>query len=382
MNFFPVEYEGTLAWDDHSGWWSFFGLAGSGDNEYTFNIFRPDHALETGSSEGVQDGIHLEFNSTETVDNFDDAPDSLWWKDFHHNVVDHYGLGDAANAQIAKHFCQDADLTSLDPARCNDPRHQGPFAIVIGLLGLDLPHADYHAELHPVYAMFIRQRLSATEDKWSFFVRNWGVEGYCGPANEPIQEKTIRVRLPHKTSGSAIVNPQVYTYAHDSGNKQKCSQNEWSFVQQADGVLLTFDLSDASNRCGWVGDLNIDWQTDDNSGPVQTTLARSTRPRIQVVPFVEEREDPALTARIEKLSPADRQQLLAQLRALASGAPKTTRKEPIHGPSAISAKAPKGRPNNGKGLQAVPDDQTPEQKADIAKRRQLIETFLEQHGHL
>lgn len=233
--------------------------------------------------------------------------------------------------------------------------------------------------------MFIRQKLSATEDKWSFFVRNWGVEGFCGPGNEPIQERTIRVRLQHKTSGNVTVNPQIFPYAHDSGNKQKCSQNEWSFVQQDDGVLLTFDLSDASNKCGWVGDFNIDWKVSGDpggalGGAALAEFEQPTKPPEPIRLLVEERGDPVLEAKLEKLSPSERQQLLEQLAALMKSGPTTTPKPPGHPLKNTVGKPSVHAANKGKNLKAVPNQETSEEQARVLKSRQLIETFLKEHG--
>lgn len=123
MNWAPVEYEGFLQWSDKSDWTT--------DNEYSFNIRRPnpdDLALVTRHREDT--GVHVEFNSAETVDEWDDAcldGNCTWWKYFHHDIVDKKD-----NEQI-----QDEVFGKTSRV-----------AVVIGMLGLDVAHPDHHAELH------------------------------------------------------------------------------------------------------------------------------------------------------------------------------------------------------------------------------------------
>ena len=77
VNFMPVTYEGIVTWDDHNP-----PLFPFGDDDYTLNVHRDDEALYTTT--GTQ--VHIEFDSDETVDNWDDT--GTWWDRFHHNGVD------------------------------------------------------------------------------------------------------------------------------------------------------------------------------------------------------------------------------------------------------------------------------------------------------
>ena len=135
VNFMPVTYEGNVFWVEHRP-----PLL---DDEYTLNVARDDKALY----DTVENAVHIEFDSDETVDNWDDT--HTWWDNFHHNAVDI----DKAHAQAM-----------ID----------GSFVIVTGLLGLDANH-NGKTELHPVYAMFVRLNSNDTrQSSWAFFVRNWG----------------------------------------------------------------------------------------------------------------------------------------------------------------------------------------------------------------
>ncbi len=334
MNWFPVEYEGPLAWEDHSDWTT--------DNEYSFNILRPDLALVTVGRENS--GVHLEFNSTETVDDWDGT--GTWWENFHHNIVDKLNSQDAIRNAMGT-----------------------PFAIVIGMLGLDVAHKDHHSELHPVYAMFIRvpgpgtTTHLLTEDHWAFFVRNWGVEGFCGPGDEPLPDyRQIQVRLP----GQALVASNIWVYAHGPGSIDECfSQSAVS----SGGGLLTFNLPPASQRCGVVGDLTMRRVPVNTQAPLTGTAA--------AVPASSEGEDgdPVLRAKIAQLSPIARQELNQQLSDLM----RVPRSGPIVRRMRLRARLlhVKRSQVTGKNLKAVAD---PALQAREEKMRQFTDAFLKAHG--
>jgi hypothetical protein len=161
VNLMRVTYEGVARWDDHSS-----SLL---DDDYTLNVTRADAALFSTASNQV----HVEFNSDETVDNWDDT--HTWWDNFHHNAVD----VDKAHASAM-----------LD----------GKSVIVIGLLNLDALH-NGKTELHPAYAMFVHLGggTGLRPSSWAFFVRNWGDQGFCGDDDQPLptQQQRIKVQIPY-----------------------------------------------------------------------------------------------------------------------------------------------------------------------------------------
>src|SRR5258708_7615722 len=284
MNWFPVEYEGFLDWAGKSPFYE--------DNDYTFSIHRDrgainDRALETTA----RPGVHVEFNSSETVNHFDGT--RTWWDGFHHNAVD---KSDEAASQAV-----------------NDK-----FAIVIGLLGIDSQH-NAHSEIHPVYTMFIKLPGSqTTHDHWAFFVRNFGNEVYCG-SGEPIPNPQLQVRIPG-TGGTNVstmnrgVLSQKNVHPFSDNDLNQCADNtQWSSEATRDGGLLfTFNLTDPANKCGFVGDLTIDWQrlVIEPSSPI--SAARSAaRASIE-----HEIEDPALRGKIAKIGPSARRRLEKQITEL------------------------------------------------------------------
>jgi hypothetical protein len=350
MNWFPVEYEGTLEWGGHSN--SFWD-----DDDYYMDVMREDQALQAAN----QNGVHIEFNSEETVDNWDDT--NTWWDGFHHKGVDEGD--DTAHLMI-----------------------DGKFAIIIGMLGADVTHANT-VELHPVYAMFVRVPLpQATQEKWAFFVRNWGDEGFCGPNQEPIPQNTIQVRIPQRPGATkfSLVGANVYNYWNDDDNG--CSKQGWSYQTVPDGILFTFGLQQSADQCGFTGDLIIDWGVEESPATRKAMTATTLSPARRNPPSATTRRpglpassegedgDAELKARIEKLTPSARALLDQQLQQLSSQ--HHTQKKPgtqNTAPFKERAKATQSLPNYGKDLKAVP-----ETSLKKAKRREFILSFLKAHG--
>ena len=350
MNWFPVTYEGTVAWEGHSSSiWD--------DDDYYMNVRRTDQALETAAGGGV----HLEFNSEETVDNWDDT--NTWWDDFHHKGVD----ADDATAHLM-----------ID----------GKFVILIGMAGADLTHTNT-SELHPVYAMFVRTPMpEPTQEKWSFFVRNWGDEGFCGPNQEPIPQNTIQVRIPQRPGATkfSLVGANVYNYWNDDDNG--CSKQGWGYQRVPDGALFTFGLQQSADQCGFTGDLIIDWGVAESPAARKAMTATTLSPATRKPPSATTRPpgvlassegedgDAELKARIDKLTPSARALLDQQLKQLSSH--HNTQKKPgtqNTAPFKERAKAAPSLPNYGKDLKSVP-----ETSPKKAKRRDFILAFLKAHG--
>jgi hypothetical protein len=327
MNWFPVEYEGTVAWGGHSN--SFVD-----DDDYYFTVSRPDQALQTSG----RDGVHFEFDSEETVDYWDNT--NTWWDDFHHNGVD---------PEIAQKFID------------------GKQVIVIGMLALDLEHDDHHSELHPTYAVFVRlPGPTRNQEKVAFFVRNWGNEGFCGPNQEPIPQNTIRVRIRHPRGAGFKVGQNVWVYGDD---ENEFNQQTWSFQPVPDGLLLTFSLRDASKKSGFVGDLTINWGAPLVAPQPQTTVS---------VTEEEEDGDQVLKAKIATLSQSDRELLNKQLKNL-TGHPRAQPKRGTAGGATPvrTARAASIPPNQGANLKSVEDAA---RFAGKERQHQFVLSFLKARG--
>ena len=143
VNWFPVTIEGKAGAAQHSGSPYPFG-----DDDYTFEWIV--NATAAPLSVNGADGLHVEFDSDETIDNFT-SPE---WQALHQAV-------DSNSARAAQLF-------------------QG-HTILTGMFGLDGEH-DLKSELHPLYAMATRRsnfENDPSDDVWLMFVRNQGDEGYC-----------------------------------------------------------------------------------------------------------------------------------------------------------------------------------------------------------
>ena len=342
MNWFPVEIDGSLRWEDHSTTF---------DNDYQFDIVSPNRSLLT-KWENDREEVHVEFDSTETVNEWDQT--GTWWDNFHHNVVDK------------------KDKPTIQSWFGNK------FAIVIGMLGIDMEHGP-HSELHPVYAMFINlgpeaphaAALGAT-DHWAFFVRNWGNEGYCGSGDEPLNDfREIGIPLPE----TEIVRSSISAYAHGDFSLDQCVAETSVIAPDAKG-LMVFNLPPATAKCGVVGDLFIR-----RKPPLASTFGSSpTSAVVSVSGDGGEDIDPRLMARIAKLDPVARQELYKQLSDIMnepSSRPNKASRAIKITPPGSSGVAKKHPQFTGQGLKAVPN---PAFEAKQAKQRQLIDAFLKAHG--
>lgn len=344
-NWSPVAYSGTVFWGGHSNSWY-------DDDDYYFDVNRPDVALATAAGNG--DGVHVEFDSEQTVDFWDDT--NTWWDDFHHHYVD------------------DSDAAARGHI-------DGKQVFVIGMLGLDKQHG-VHTELQPVYAMFVHVQDDPAQDRWAFFFKNWGNEGYCGDNDEPLEwptQNVFRVKLRHPVGVGFALGQNVWLYGDDESERNAQS---WTFQTVGDGLLLTFRMRDPSKECGFVGDLTVNWgapsaaPTPLSGGAAGAASAAQagTRPSHHY----EEDGDPVLKAKTDLLSPEDRRLLAAAVGRLKHH-PKA---HPSHGTLATAAftepKKPTGPlPSYGKVSAGVPN---PAHRAERDKRHEAVVTFLKAHG--
>lgn len=269
VNIMPVTYEGTAIWDDHSS-----SLL---DDDYTLNLLRDDQALYS-TAEGE---IHVEFNSDETVDNWDDT--HTWWDNFHHNAVD----VDKAHASAL-----------LD----------GHFVKVIGLLNLDTLHRG-KTELHPAYAVFVDVGgTDVRQTSWAFFVRNWGDQGFCGSDDQPLfyRPQQIRVQIPNAVSLTAN---NIWEGAQNDDNLQPMGV---SIQPSGDGMLLTFTLLQPSKQSWFVGDLTFAAREPSKTG-AGATAATAQKTSSKEEEDADRNPDKELQASIDKLSPAAKKDLYTKL---------------------------------------------------------------------
>ncbi len=124
-NWMTATYEGSIQFEDHDPPSPF------GDNDYNWQLTPSVKNAGLTSQNGTS--LKLEFDSDETIDNFQDA----WWQEFHDTVDNNL----------------EAAMQMVENRR----------AIVSGLVGLDMVHHSdsVPAEIHPVYAMAVETSTSA-----------------------------------------------------------------------------------------------------------------------------------------------------------------------------------------------------------------------------
>ena len=201
----------------------------------------------------VQQDLHLEMKSDETIDNFEGA----WWQLLrnHHNDLQ-YGLG--KGAKLGR-------------------------GIVTGLFGYDCEH-DCHIELHPILAMAIRTsdwvgfsawggaatNNPANSETWQIFVRSSGSEGYCSAGNNTdhgLSLSSYTFRLPWKPlppSGKQWQGVRVLSSEFWDHDRHPVSPPVVN-VQQGAGVLVTFPtLPRPGGDRAIDGELSLQFVSSDN----------------------------------------------------------------------------------------------------------------------
>jgi hypothetical protein len=337
VNFMPVCYEGSVVWDAKS-----YPLL---DDEYTLNVTRDDRALYT--TRGSR--IHIEFDSDETVDNWDDT--GTWWDNFHHNGVDQ---GDSvAHSMI-----------------------DGKLVIVLGLLGLDANH-DGKSELHPVYAMFVRlPQNDVLHSSWAFFVRNWGNEGFCGDNEELLQTYGNVVKF-HLPDVKGLVSSNVWRGSQNTDNLSPMVASMWS---TGDGVDIAFTLLDPDQQSWFVGDLNV---TNQPPRVLDTAAAAQPRGAGAMISEVELERNPhpEIEEGIAKLSESSRKELYALLRDV------TPRRKPVRtelkmlAHPATTEEAPRGKP--GKPVEEsdwIRQSKDASGQERLKKRIEIAQKYLADHS--
>jgi hypothetical protein len=240
VNWFPVTVEGSAFWGDHSGvLQQIFG-----DDDYTFSFVSdaPGNPLSVNG----RNGLHVEFDSDETIDHFTNSE----WSAFH-AAVDN---DDKALAQ--KYFDGHTILT--------------------GMYGLDTDHMK--AELHPLFAMATRRDANsfengANDEAWMMFVRNVGDEGFCSHLLWSAQFEDYTFRLPWRPGMTSVQVDQSKTSFDGtdgtSGPSVRFVPPTVPRQSENEGVYVTFHLGPVSSFPFIDGTLHLIW-----SGPVSVLDAK------------------------------------------------------------------------------------------------------------
>jgi hypothetical protein len=232
VNWFPIQYSGIIEWDSHS--------APGTDDDYNVELKRDDQAMYTSANSST---IHCEFDSDETVDHFT----TPWWVSFKNTVN---GGDQGAKAMI------------------NNKQ-----AIVIGLAGLDCAGHEpgkniCYTELHPVYALAIHVNDDPGHERWAFFIRNRGDEGWCSsneqkwtPSRYTNGKGEYHIMLPAPNARTFITrsgNVKIY----GAGNSRPPGADEYTAKlvpgQGLDVTVLLPDPASVGDADDWIVEGDID----------------------------------------------------------------------------------------------------------------------------
>jgi len=165
--------------------------------------------------------MELEFASSEVADQFR----TPWWQ----------GLAKLVDP---------LDLPALSKYIHPSNPNQEPFAVTVGLFGLDCEH-DCRSEFHPVYALAIQLDENPTSNTWAIFVRNWGDEGFCSSLNHEINLVNQKMSLLLPWPGAKGLKADVEQIS--PGALLPTVGLVQSQSGQGEGALVTFTLPKPSD---------------------------------------------------------------------------------------------------------------------------------------
>jgi hypothetical protein len=221
-NWMAATHTGTVFWEEKSD--------PGADDEYSVNLVTPNAA---GSTAARPDGIHVEFDSDETIDVLTDVLNIDWWKQFRSAV-------DSGNSQ-AHAF--------LD----------NKFMIVTGLMGVDFAHTP-GPESHPAWSLAIHANEDFNDDTWAFYVRNWGDEGYCSEDQHYISylDNQYTFRLPWPAGAtSGVVKSSTLAAVLTSG--VNAERTQITFVPGQAVLVTVLNVSDPLVHAIVGGEIHIAW---------------------------------------------------------------------------------------------------------------------------
>src|SRR5262249_26115212 len=210
------------------------------------DVLRDDQSAYT---EQNSDNLHTEFDSDETIDNFN----TPWWNRLR-DIID----------------------TDVDPSKLIN----GDDIIEIGVIGLDCAH-NCGSEIHPVMALAMHVKDDPKDDQWMIFVRNAGDEGFCsdGTIQEPELTK-VYLALPWRP-GATNAKPQVLptTVWRRSANNIGIQTFPAGPATQRSAFVVAVDLGNPGSSPMINADLHLQWtmQTGRVTGTIGTPpVARKT----------------------------------------------------------------------------------------------------------
>ena len=281
-NWMAATQTGTVYWEEKSS--SVLGDKYLLDDEYSVNLDTPNAA---GATAGRPDGVHVEFDASETIDILTDDMKIPWWQQFRSAV-------DGGDDQ-AHNFLDKKDM------------------IVTGLMAVDFAHASTGPESHPAWAMAVHSNIDFSDDTWAFFVRSSGNEGYCSEQQHYISyvdnQYTFRFPWP---KGASLSLPIVLKSTIVLNNGATAGDSQLSFLP-GEAVLLTIlNVPDQNVEQGLIGgELHLAWA----GSPVIAAIDNGSKIPVRTPP---EAGEDIIRSALERMTPVQRS-------IYAANAPKLTR---------------------------------------------------------
>jgi hypothetical protein len=225
------------------------------DDDYNFDFYPAGGAGLTST----RNNLEVEFDSDETIDHFN----TPWWNSLHHAVDN--SSDSAVNDTLFKE--PDGSL--------------GRYAIVTGLVGLEMCHAG-DTELHPAWAVAILLKDDDPSDEvWAMFVRRWGDEGFCSGEQHYITDlpnNTYTFRLPWRPGATGVSVGSATTFLAASSGAS--GPNVQSAAKQ--GLLVSFTLPSPQfvagicTNCNRInGEIHLNWQAGQGPAPIPSATLNS-----------------------------------------------------------------------------------------------------------
>lgn len=167
-NWMTATQTGKVSWEERSG--SVLGNDYLLDDEYSVNIATPiapgaPHAL--GATAGRPEGVHVEFDASETIDILTDDMKIPWWQQFRSAV--------AGGDDQAHQFLDNSDM------------------IVTGLMAVDFAHVSTGPESHPAWAMAVHSNTDFSDDTWAFLSAVSGTKAFAPNSNTTFRIWTMNI---------------------------------------------------------------------------------------------------------------------------------------------------------------------------------------------
>src|SRR6266849_3205663 len=267
VNWFPMTVEGSAGPIDHNP-----------DDDYSFS-FTSDTPGDPLSVNG-RPGLHVEFDTDETIDNFS----SQEWNLFHDAVNGRDSAkGILEQCNSGERTCDESEREELQKAIDHPALYFKGHTILTGMFGMDGEH-DLKAEIHPLYAMATRRddyENDPSDDVWLMFVRNRGDEGFCSSQLWDSGFEDYTVRLPWREGMTSVDVDWTKTQRDFEGTEGTSGPTVAVILPPSkdQGVYVSFHLGPASSSPFIDGALHLIWTGQPALTPGRTAVVGGSAAR-------------------------------------------------------------------------------------------------------